>query len=305
MRHSLLTASGVFLLLASCAPQPRKGVVLETSIERYIPGDTVVLAGASVERLLATPLYKRLVSEQKLPQLDEFARKTRLDPRKDIQELLAASNGKDTIMIARVRINDAAALEAALEKEGARRIPFEKYTLFGSGDGAVVFVNDSIALAGRADHLKTVLSGGREDDAKKRAVLGELSKLSPERQLWAVAIGGFAPMPLPETGNLANLNRVFQSLQSVTMTVDLSNGVNLAATGVCGKENDARQLKDMLRGLIGFGRLSTPSDKPEMLRFFDGIQVDQAGGTVNLRAVVPMDMVDYFLKLTEKPKPAA
>jgi hypothetical protein len=305
MRHSLLTASGVFLLLASCAQQPRKGLVLETSLEQYIPGDTVVLAGASVDRLQTTPLYRRLVNEQKLPQLDEFAKKTRLDPRKDIQKLLVASNGKDTIMIAHVRINDAAALEAVLEKEGAKRIPFDKYTLFGNGEGAVVFVNNSIALAGRTDHLKAVLSGGKEDDARKRSILNELSKLSPERQLWAVAIGGFAPMPLPETGNLANLNRVFQSLQSVTMTVDLSNGVNLAATGVCSKENDARQLKDLLRGLIGFGRLSTPSDKPEMLRFFDGIQVDQTGGAVKLHADVPMDMVDYFLKLTEKPKPAA
>ncbi|MBV6434452.1 MAG: hypothetical protein IANPNBLG_04705 [Bryobacteraceae bacterium] len=305
MRQWLAAAAGLSLLLASCAPQQPKGLALDATIERYIPGDTVVLAGANVERLVATPLYRRLAGERKIPQLDEFARKTRLDPEKDIQELLAASNGKDAIMMARVRIRDEKAVEAALEKEGAARTPFGKYTLFGNGEGAVVFINGSIALAGRTEHLKTVLSGAKEDDSRKRAILGELAKLSPERQLWAVAIGGFAPMPLPETGNLANLNRVFQSLQSVTMTVDLANGVKLAATGVCAREADAKQLKDMLRGLIGFGRLSTPSDKPEMLRFFDGIQVDQAGGAVNLHANVPADMVDYFLKLTEKPKPAA
>lgn len=82
-----------------------------------------MLAGANVERLVATPLYRRLAGERKIPQLDEFARKTRLDPEKDIQELLAASNGKDAIMMARVRIRDEKAVEAALEKEGAARTP--------------------------------------------------------------------------------------------------------------------------------------------------------------------------------------
>jgi hypothetical protein len=160
-------------------------------------------------------------------------------------------------------------------------------------------------VAGRPSLLKTVLSGTKVDDEKKRAILHRVAALPQDRPVWAVAIGGFSPMPLPDTGNLANLGRIFQSLRTVSMTVGLNDGLSLAASGLCGNEKDAKQLHDMLRGLIGFGRLSTPTDKPEMLRFFDGIKVDHAESTVKVNADVPLDLVEFFLSLTGKRKPAA
>jgi hypothetical protein len=142
-------------------------------------------------------------------------------------------------------------------------------------------------------------------DAKKKELLTQVAAVAEDKHVWVVAIGGFAPIPLPETGNLANLGRVFGSLENVTMTLDLKDGVNLVATGRCKEEKDAKQLHDMMRALIGFGRLSTPGDKPEMLRFFDGVKVDHANRTVKVNAEVPMNLVDYFLSVTGKGGPKA
>jgi hypothetical protein len=56
----------------------------------------------------------------------------------------------------------------------------------------------------------------------------------------------------------------------------------------------ARQIHDALRGLIGIGRLSTPDNQRELLRFFDAIQVSQEDRTVRVRASIPLDLLIAF-----------
>lgn len=297
MRVSCLIPVAALAALTACTADPsRKGIALPASIERFIPADTVVLAGARIDQIHATPLYQRLMTDRKIPELDRFVQQTGLDPRRDLQEIVVASNGKQTLLIARGRMADTARLEQMLVQQGAERVPLQKYSLLASKDQSVVFIDQSIALAAPLEHLKAVLS---QAGGAKPAILQQVSALAGTRHVWAVATGGFAPVPLPESGNLANLNRVFQSLENVSMTMDLSDGLNLAAAGLCNDEKNARQLHDMLRGLIGFGRLSTPSDRPELLRFFDGVRVDHDHRKVKVDAAVPMDLVDQFLAVTE------
>ncbi len=300
----MVFAVSIALALAGCGERASKGVVLESSIEKLIPGDTVVLAGLHFTELQNTAAYKRLGEQHLIPQLDEFSKRTGIDVRREIKELVLASNGKDTVMMARGEFQNPAGIEAKLEKEGARRIAAGNTTLLGNEQGAVSFLGN-IAIAGKTEYLKSVLSGPVLDDSNKRAVLAKAAALPREKQVWAVAVGGFAPMPLPETGNLANLSRVFRSMETAAMTLDFTNGVNLSATGLCANEKDARQIHDLLRGLIGFGRLSTPSEQLEMLRFFDAIKIDHADRQVKVNADVPMDMLEKFLKLTGRQRPAA
>ena len=204
----------------------------------------------------------------------------------------------------RGRFEDPKSLESLLEKEGARRVTSGTHTILTKDEAGVVFIDKTIALAAKMPYLQTALTP-KGDDNNKRNVLFQVSELPQDKHIWGVAIGGFAPIPLPQTGNLANLNRIFRSLETVTMTLDMKDGLSLDAMGQCGDEKDAKQLHDMLRALIGFGRLSTPSDKPEMLRFFDRIKVDHAKRKVEVNADVPMDMVDYFLSITGQKRPAA
>lgn len=302
--HWVLAAAST-LLLAGCANQPSKGVALETSIEKLIPGDTVVLAGAHIKEIQSSPLYVRLMGDKKLPELESFVKQTGLDPRKDVTELIVASNGKDTLMIARGHIESIPTLEGLLEKQGATSSMFEGHKLLGSDNGSVSFLSNSVAIAGTTARVKEVLAGKTGDDSKKRQVLAKVAKIEHDKHVWVVAIGGFSPMPLPEQGNLANLARIFQSLDTTLVTLDLSHGLSLMAQGFCTDGEGAKQLHNTLRGLIGFGRLSTPGDNPEMLRFFDSIKVEQTDRQVRVNADVPMDMVDRFLKLTEKKKPSA
>ena len=64
-----------------------------------------MLSGIRMEAVRATPLYRKMLAQKALPQLDDFARQTGFDPRRDVRELLIASNGNDVLMAARGTFN--------------------------------------------------------------------------------------------------------------------------------------------------------------------------------------------------------
>jgi hypothetical protein len=108
------------------------------------------------------------------------------------------------------------------------------------------------------------------------------------RQIWAVADGWTRQagdlMPLP--GNAANVTKILRSL-----------GIDATITGECANEQDAKLLGDSLRGLIGIGRLTTPRERPELLRLFDGLKVEQQQRTVRVEASIAGDVVDSLLEM--------
>jgi hypothetical protein len=56
-------------------------------------------------------------------------------------------------------------------------------------------------------------------------------------------------------------------------------------------------LGDAARGLVGLGRLSVPENKPEMLRLWDGIKVDQQQRTINITVSIPQELVDKLVDM--------
>src|SRR5205823_8866137 len=109
-----------------------------------------------------------------------------------------------------------------------------------------------------------------------------------------------------QAGNLSNITRIVRSIESATATVDLRSGISASAKGECRTEQDAKNLSDAARGMVGMGRLSVPENQPEMLRLFDGIKVEQKQGAVQLNVNIPPDLIDKMLQMTDtRPKPPA
>jgi hypothetical protein len=68
--------------------------------------------------------------------------------------------------------------------------------------------------------------------------------------------------------------------------------------GDCRTEQDAKTLGDAARGIVGLGRLSVPEGKPEMLRLFDGVKVDQKQNAILVDVNIPADLLDGLLQMT-------
>jgi hypothetical protein len=137
----------------------------------------------------------------------------------------------------------------------------------------------------------------RAKDGLPAGLREKMRSLPPQSQIWAAGIGSLALVDgaIPMAGNLANLRNVLSNIESWSAGADLRSGLKIEARGVYRTEADAKVIHDALRGLLGLGRLSTPDNAPELLRFYDGIQVTQQTNSVRVTADIPADVLDKFL----------
>jgi len=290
----------MFLLLlgalTACHSAGTGGTSVDRTLAALAPSDATMLAGIRMDAVRATPLFQNLVASRSFQLLDDFARETGFDPRRDVRELLIASDGKDLLIAARGTFKESAA--SSLAKQSYRGI-----TLYTTGDRGVAFLEASTAVAGTLPSVKAALdhykSGNRSGPTE---LLARARQIPAANQLWSVSNGfeNLLTAAIPETGNAANAGRILRSLENMTFAADLRTGLNGYLTGACRTEQDAKNLGDTARGLIGLGRLSVPEKQPELLRFWDGIKVDQQQRTVTITVAVPEDLLEKmldFLKL--------
>ncbi|MEK7408630.1 MAG: hypothetical protein AAB225_26485, partial [Acidobacteriota bacterium] len=90
----------VNLAALGCGSADSGPVRVDPALAALAPADAVFLGGVRMEALRATPVYKRWVENKPQTFLDDFARETGLDPRRDVTELLLASDGKQTLTMA-------------------------------------------------------------------------------------------------------------------------------------------------------------------------------------------------------------
>jgi hypothetical protein len=72
-------------------------VEVDPALAALVPSDTVSLTGVKLEALRGTPLYPKWIA----PELARLSKQSGVDLQKDVSELLAISNGKDTAIFAK------------------------------------------------------------------------------------------------------------------------------------------------------------------------------------------------------------
>jgi hypothetical protein len=246
-----------------------------------------------------TSIYQKLITRVPLPQLERFTEQTGLDPRKDLSEILVCSSGKTALLLVRgmFRIAD---LEARFKSHGVTPSNYKGRKLFGDDRAAITFLDDSTAIAGSPVDLHALIDqssgAGRGLPIPLR---DQLRTLPADDQIYAALTGGVENLnlPLPREGNLGNILQALRSVDSATLGMNLSKGLDAIAVVNCNTERDAKFIHDLVRGLVGFGRLNTPDNQPDLLKLYDSIQVTQQQAQTKVTANVPQELADKFLDL--------
>jgi hypothetical protein len=240
-----------------------------------------------------TELYQKLRAQKRFSELDELKNKTGFDPTRDVSELLLATNGKDSVTIARGRFAPA--------DPTAQKSSYKGYTLNLHGNGAYALIDSGTAVAGTQPAVKAAIdqfkTGARSPSAT--ALLARARALPPTAQIWAVSDSPEAFASLIQSGSAGNFGKVFGQLDSLTFTADFSKGFYAVATGDCRTEQDAKTLGDAMRGLVSLGKMSVPQGQSDLLRLYDSVQVDQQQKSVKLIATVAPDLIDKLMQLTD------
>jgi len=284
------------LTLAGCGSLTRHGPV-DPALAAFIPPDTVALAGARVDQLRATPIYRKLAEENRLPSFDQFRTESGFDPSRDIHEVLLAGDGKNVLAIA----------HGAFPPKPPGNLnasEYKGYTLYAKDQSeAIAFIDRSIALGGPVASVRAAIdqykSGGR---GAPRDLMARAQALPADAQIWAVVAGwrGATPDQLREMGNLGNLDRMLRSVEGASLTVNLRTGAHAALTGDCRTEADAKNLADSLRGLSALARMGVGrgdrGKQTDLLRALDGIQVKQEGRVVRVNVDIAEDLAEKLVE---------
>jgi hypothetical protein len=272
-----------------------------------VPDASVTLVGMRMDQLKATPFFQKLLAQQTFSGLDQIAKETGFDPRRDVRDLLLAGNGQHSVMLARGTFH-------VTLPPGAQKFNYHGYVIVSNADpqhaasgGAFCILDSTLAAAGPLNVLEAALDQYKSGNRNNAAALLARARAIPEsNQFWLVTAGasGIISENLPgASGNGPDFARIFRSLQNTLLEADLRNGLKAIAEGDCTSAQDAKTLSDAARGMVGMGRLNTPENQPDLLRLWDGIKVEQQDKKVILTADIGQDLIDQLLKLVQSNAP--
>jgi hypothetical protein len=266
-------------------------------LARMVPPGTVSLLGARMDQIKTTPMYQKMVAQQKFAEMDRFARETGFDPRRDVRELLLASNGTQgqSVVLARGHFDKVAGLEKMKTwKHGI-------YVIHGDERAGFCFLDSTTAAAGPLPGLYAALDHWHSGAPPATPeLLQRVEQIPANMQVWAVSSGGFnlpGSMTMRQGGT--DFAQIFRGVEQTTFFADLRDGLDATLQGDVKTEEDAKSLGDAARGLIGIGRLSVPDNHRELLKLWDGFHVDQHAKHISITAKVSQDLIDQLVSLVQ------
>lgn len=296
MRRFAPVIVGFLLIVAGCGTHESTGVSIARSARRMIPPDARALAGIDIAALKDSEFYKREGGRLNAMGLDAMGERIGLDPRRDLSHVVVAWDGKKVLLIVQGRFSPAD-LGHKLTAAGAHETPYRKYKVFGDIKDAVAFLNQELAAAGPLDALEPAID--RFEDGKggvPESLQAQMSKIPKNDQLWLASTGGLPFVEVQMRSDIESaLSNIVNYVNATNLGIKVDSGLHLQAEISCVSEQGAKRVHDALRGVIGFGRLSTKDNETELLRVYDAIQVNQKQQMVDIRADLTGDLADALL----------
>jgi hypothetical protein len=307
---------------AAVGPLPGEALIL--------PADARFVMGFDVKRFTASPFYARYASQPGMrpDAFRELEEKTGLNPARDIDQIVVAGQGAvgpqtrglvmalgrfDTYKLGRA-IETGKAKASALNHEGVTVYTFNE----AAGTAvAVALLNEHALLFGAKDRvLATVSSRTRGETPLKAntALLALVEKVRPGSTFWMVGDqsllkGMPATIPAPggpapnEATGAEGATITLPALRSLTLTGDLDPQVSLSIVGEAADEAAARNLADVVRGLVALLSLQA-QQKPELQQLASAVSVATEANRVLVNVRMPYEMIDALQRKAAPPAPA-
>lgn len=295
----------ILLIAPGCGTRQSTGISIDRGIRRMIPPDSKAIAGIDVAALKNAELYKREGTRLNTPFLDSTAERFGLDPRRDIANVVMAWDGKKLLLIVQGHFSPAE-LEQKLTAAGAHETPYRKYKLVGDIKNSIAFLNSGLAIAGPLEAIEPAIDRFEEGHGGVPENLSrEMDKIPKGDQLWLASTGGLPFVEMRMRSDIESaLSNIVDYISASSAGIKVDAGLHLQAELDCVSQQGAKRVHDALRGVIGFGRLSTKDNETDLLRIYDSIQVGQKQQIVLVRSDLTGDLVDVLLNRFLNPKPA-
>jgi hypothetical protein len=317
--------AGAVLVLAGAA----NTFAADPQLLNLVMPDAQVLAGINVTNAEISPLGTFLLAQISANDqgLQQLIAATGFDPRKDVTEVLAASNGNPAAPAALALSKgnfDVAKIVAAIGQKSTQQVStYNGATLIasGSGGGAVAFLSGgTIAVAGNIVSVKAALDRSSGVNSISPALATQAQTLSTTEDAWSVSLAslgallpGMAGTAKPNTdagastsgggGMAGQALQLVKNIQSCSAGLKFGDTVQFTAQATADTAEDAGALRDVIKMVAALAAMGAGNNKDvaAIAQFLQSLSVTTAGTTVNLSASVPESQIESLLQAALMP----
>jgi hypothetical protein len=278
----------------------------------YLPPDAKVVAFANVREIMDSELHQKLraLAPRNDNGMARFEEETGVDVTRDVDYVLAAVGGGTEpvnatqghpLVIARGRF-DNVRIEGLVRSKGGTVQDYKGVRFLkiadprGSMDGALAFVEPGLIAMGAQDSVRRAIDarmGGTSASAAGNAELVRLVKEADDGNAWVVAKFD----ALSAAGKLpSEVMQRIPAINWISITGHVNGGVRAAVRAETRDDAAAKNLKDVLQGLLALAKLQTGA-QPDVAALVDSVELGGNGKQVSLGLSVPVEFIDRLASL--------
>jgi hypothetical protein len=274
----------------------------DAGLLNLLSSDPAMISDLNVEAARGSAFGQRVLAQMKSEDANfqKLIEATGFDPRKDLYEVLVASNGKTGLVLARGSFQPTK-ITALLTADGSTSTLYMGVEIWSKKDGtlAVAMPDTSLALFGPLDLVKAAIA---RRAATKTALSADLQKKIAawsSYDAWFVSTIGLSDLGVNATGK----NEVLPSSISTDMIrsgaagASFGKDVKLAGSITTRSNSDAEQLVDTYRFLLSLVQLNADKQNAaEVLKVAESATVAANGANVTFAVTIPESMLDVMLQ---------
>ena len=300
MKAQLLTAT---LLTASFSGALSAA---DPQLLNLVMPDAKVLAGVNVEQAKGTQFGQFILNQMQTHDSDmqKLVTLTGFDPRRDVRELLVASDGapQSKVGLALATGNfDIAKISALATLHGVVTEQYNGTTILEdpkTQEHGIAFLNSTLVIAGDIASVKGAIDRQKSAQPLSAAVIVKVNQWSNSQDAWGVStVPPSSLAPAPKGGNTAAnpMAGAFQNVQQAAGGVKFGAQVVFSGEATCDTAANASTLSDVIKLLINIAQMQTGTDAtaPALVK---SVTVTTNGNVVNTSASLPQDVFQQMLQ---------
>jgi hypothetical protein len=273
-----------------------------------LPADAKFVMGFDVKRFAASPFYERFKAQRGMQPaaLEDLEAKTGLNPARDLDQIVVAGTGVKGAAGVAVALGhfDLYKLGRAIEASGkAQGTSYQGVTVYNFSEESkqplsLALVDESTLVLGPTDQVTQALASRTRGETPLKtnaALMARVEKIQPGSTFWMVgdqSLLASLPTSVPGPGGSAGGGSLaLPALLGLTVTGDLDPQVSVAITGEAKDAAAAKNLADVVRGLVAMASLQA-AQKPELSQLASAVSVATEENRVLVSARIPYETLD-------------
>lgn len=299
---------------------PTAAGAADPGLLRLVMPDAKVVAGLQVGRTRNSLFGQFVLSHMQLDSegFKKFVADTGFDPRRDITEVLMASNWASNSPQSRWLVMakgtfDLGKIQSAAQGNGAVTTTFQGTSIYSysggaspDADTAVAFFDASTAVMGDLSSVQGAITRHASAAPPSSDLLKQVGDLSTNNDFWFVTLvplSQFAgAMPDPNVSNAMKGN-VLAAINQASGGIRFGDTVTISAQAITRSDKDAQALVDVVRFVVSMLQLNRQNSPAagQVASLLDALDTKTTGNQMSLTLAIPEQQLEQMLGQLQRP----